>query len=282
MPAGTLLESDSLAAVDYRCQAGPGDRPFLERHARFSVSYVISGSFGLRTRGRSYELVAGSILLGYPGDEYLCTHDHARGDHCLSFRFSDELAQSLGGGPAFWRAGSLPPLSGSVVLGELARAAACGRAALGLDEAGLLLAGRLADLVAGRKRDGPAPCARDRRRAVEAALWMDSRSHQPLALEGVARLSGLSPFHFLRLFARVLGVTPHQYLLRSRLRRATRLLAEGARSVTDVALEAGFADLSNFVNTFRRAAGVPPGRFRRAAKGDRKIYQDRLSAFVPR
>jgi AraC family transcriptional regulator len=87
----------------------------------------------------------------------------------------------------------------------------------------------------------------------------------------------LSPFHFLRLFAKVLGVTPHQYLIRSRLRRAAQLLADESRSVTDVAFDAGFADVSNFVRTFHRAAGVSPRRFRQAARGDRKILQDRLA-----
>jgi AraC-like DNA-binding protein len=57
------------------------------------------------------------------------------------------------------------------------------------------------------------------------------------------------------------GVTPHQYVLRVRLRRAAKLLARGGMAVTEVALECGFADLSNFVRTFRRAAGVPPARF---------------------
>ena len=66
--------------------------------------------------------------------------------------------------------------------------------------------------------------------------------------------------------------------MRSRLRRAARLLAEEARPVTEVAFEAGFGDLSNFVRTFHRAAGVSPRTFRRAAQGDRKILQDRLAA----
>lgn len=48
--------------------------------------------------------------------------------------------------------------------------------------------------------------------------------------------------------------------------------------MTDVALDVGFADLSNFVRTFHRAAGVSPGGFRKAAKGDRKIFQDRMAA----
>jgi AraC-like DNA-binding protein len=107
---------------------------------------------------------------------------------------------------------------------------------------------------------------------------MEAHSHQAIDLQSAAKEVGLSSFHFLRLFAGVLGVTPHQYLVRSRLRHAARLLAEGARPITDVALDVGFGDLSNFVRTFHRAAGVSPRSFRRAAKGDRKIFQDRLAA----
>lgn len=46
----------------------------------------------------------------------------------------------------------------------------------------------------------------------------------------------------------------------------------------DVAFEAGFADLSNFVRSFHRAAGVSLRAWRRAARGDRKIFQERLAA----
>jgi AraC-like DNA-binding protein len=115
---------------------------------------------------------------------------------------------------------------------------------------------------------------------VETALWIDANSHAPLDLERMAEAAELSGFHFLRLFARVLGVTPHQYLVRSRLRRAARLLAEDSRAITDVAFDAGFNDLSNFVRTFHRAAGVSPRAFRQAAKGERKILQDRLAQQV--
>ena len=106
---------------------------------------------------------------------------------------------------------------------------------------------------------------------------MDAHSHQPIDLESAAREIGLSSFHFLRLFANVLGVTPHQYLVRSRLRHAARLLADDARTITNIAFDVGFGDLSNFVRTFHRAAGVSPRSFRQAAKGDRKIFQDRLA-----
>jgi transcriptional regulator GlxA family with amidase domain len=141
----------------------------------------------------------------------------------------------------------------------------------------MLLAERFVEVVSRRRSEPVKSRPKDRRRAVEAALWMDAHSRQPIDLESAAREAGLSPFHFLRLFANVLGVTPHQYLVRSRLRHAARLLADPSRPITDIAFDVGFGDLSNFVRTFHRAAGVSPRKFRQATKGDRKIFQDRLT-----
>jgi len=217
--------------------------------------------------------------VGHPGDEYTCTHvHHEGGDECLSIHLAPELIETLGGRREVWRSGAVPPLPELMVLGELAQAAARGASDVGLDEAALWLAARFVDVVYRRERRPPEAGGRDRRRAVQAALWLDAHSHEPIDLESAAKEVGLSPFHFLRLFAKVLGVTPHQYLVRSRLRHAAQLLADHGRSITDVAFDVGFGDLSNFVRTFHRAAGISPRRFRRAAKGDRKILQDRLAA----
>src|SRR6202140_1945416 len=277
MTTTTLLQRQSISVSDFRCSAEPDDTPFVERYRCHSVSYVRKGSFGCRTRGRTFELVAGSILVGFPGDEYVCTHDPVCGCECLSFFLGPELVEAIGDRAEVWRVGAAPPLPELMVLGELAQAAADGRSDIGLDEVGQLFASRFVEVVSGRSRE-PAPLkARDRRRAVETALWIDANSHQEIDLEGAAGQAGTSPFHFLRLFANVLGVTPHQYLVRSRLKHAARLLADGDRAITDVAYDVGFGDLSNFVRTFRRAAGVSPRRFREAARGKRKILQERLA-----
>lgn len=276
MAVTTVLAHGSLTAIDYRCTARPGEPAFVERHAAHSVAYVQSGSFGYRTRGRSYELVAGSLLVGRPGDEYVCTHDHAHGDRCLSFQLAPELVEAIAGRPAVWQSGGVPPVPELIVLGELGRAALDGHSEVGLDEVGLWLAARFVELAAGRAASPAAAGARDRGRAVHAALWIDAHAHEPIDLDAAARQVGLSEFHFLRLFTRVLGVTPKQYVIRARLRRAARLLAEDALPITDVAFEVGFGDLSNFVRTFHRAAGVSPRRFRQASRGDRKILQERI------
>ena len=277
MTATTLLQQKSITVSDFRCSAGPDDTPFLERHRCHSVSYVRKGSFGCRTRGRFFELVAGSILVGHPGDEYMCTHDHVCGDECLSFFLTPELVEAIGDRAEVWQIGSAPPLPELMVLGELAQAAADGRSDIGLDEVGQVFASRFVEVVSGRAREPVPAKARDRRRAVETALWIDAHSHRQIDLEHAAGQADISPFHFLRLFSSVLGVTPHQYLVRSRLRHAARLLADHDSSITDIAYDVGFGDLSNFVRTFHRAAGVSPLRFRQASRGMRKIFQDRLA-----
>ena len=278
MSASTLLKDGALRVFDYRCTAGPHVRPYLEQFDSFSVAYVRRGSFGCITGGEQFELVGGSLFLGRRGEEFMCTHEHhAQGDECLSFHFDERLLETLGLPAAAWRSGGLPPLAELGVMGERAQAAAEGRSDLGLDEAGTLLAARFLHLVSGRGLSPIRVTARDRRRAVRVALWLEAHASEPLDLERVARESGVSAFHFLRLFARVTGVTPHQYLVRARLRRAARLLAQGASSIADVAYEVGFGDLSNFVRTFHRAAGVSPRHFRRAATADRNILQDRFA-----
>jgi AraC family transcriptional regulator len=272
--ASTLLcASGSVRVSEYRCTASWHDPAFAEVHDTHTIAFVRRGSFGCRTRGRAFELVEGSFLIGRPGDEYVCTHDHVVGDECLSFQLPAEVVDQIAGLPA-WESRALPPMPELMVLGELAQAVADGKADVGIDEVGLALAARFVRIAADRApRRAPAPSPVDRRRAVEAARWIEARSAEALDLAATAREAGLSTFHFLRLFANVLGVTPHQYLVRSRLRRAARLLAADDQPVTAIALEVGFNDLSNFVRTFHRAAGVSPGRFRQAAHGDRRIFQ---------
>ena len=104
------------------------------------------------------------------------------------------------------------------------------------------------------------------RRIRHAVALMEANFASKLTRDEVARAAGLSPFHFSRLFHRVVGLAPHQYLLRCRLRHAQKLLlvsGEG-RSIADVAAEAGFADQAHLDRHFFRAYGVSPQQFRRA------------------
>ena len=92
MVAHALLQREALSVFDYRCSCGPDDAPFVELHEGYSHLVRAARQLRLsRARPQRIELVAGSVLVGRPGDEYVCTHEHhVCGDECLSFQLSPE------------------------------------------------------------------------------------------------------------------------------------------------------------------------------------------------
>lgn len=106
-----------------------------------------------------------------------------------------------------------------------------------------------------------------RARALLAADDAPARSVQQIARE-----VRISPFHFIRLFAAVFGVTPHQLRKRVQLERAQRLLAEGW-AVTAVCLELGFSSLGSFSSAFKARLGETPARYRERALAARGTAQ---------
>ena len=92
-------------------------------------------------------------------------------------------------------------------------------------------------------------------------------SARPAASWRPAREARLSPFHFLRTFELLTGITPHQYLRRARLRNAATRIASSHAKILDVALDCGFGDVTNFNRAFRTEFGMSPRAFRRA-RGD--------------
>jgi AraC-like DNA-binding protein len=102
-----------------------------------------------------------------------------------------------------------------------------------------------------------------RRRLSRARDRLRSDDEPPLAIPELAREAGLSPFHFIRLFAGVFGETPHQHRIAARLERARHLLAGGEHSVTEVCLEVGFTSLGSFSDLFARRVGVAPSIYQR-------------------
>lgn len=97
-------------------------------------------------------------------------------------------------------------------------------------------------------------------------LLHEVHDEEPLTVRDVAREVGLSPFHFIRLFEAVFGLTPHQYRIGVRLDRARALLARGELSVTEVCMHLGFSSLGSFSASFTRRVGESPSAYRRRAR----------------
>ncbi len=88
----------------------------------------------------------------------------------------------------------------------------------------------------------------------------------PLSIKDVAREIGMSPFHFIRQFEALFGLTPHQFRIQSRLDQAKELLAMGQRSVTDVCMEVGMSSLGSFSDLFARHVGETPSAYQHRAR----------------
>ena len=96
-------------------------------------------------------------------------------------------------------------------------------------------------------------------------LLRESREPSP-TIEQLAREVRISPFHFIRQFEAVFGVTPHQFRIGSRIDLAKELLAAGEHSVTDVCMEVGFSSLGSFSALFATRVGETPSSYRRRVR----------------
>jgi AraC-like DNA-binding protein len=263
-----LARGEGWTVAHVVCTAGPRDRPFEEQHSQFSIAIVTAGTFHYRSAKGHALMTPGSILLGNAGQHFECGHEHGVGDRCLAFRFSREyferIASDAGGAPGF-RVPRLPPLRATSA--AIARACAgLAGADLAWEEISVSLTARAVQISNGME---PVPmCAPPsavaRVTAVVRRIERDFAAE--LNLAELAREARLSPYHFLRTFQSLTGVTPHQFILRRRLREAALGLASGRENILNIALDCGFGDVSNFNHAFRAEFGVSPRDFRHSMR----------------
>ena len=93
--------------------------------------------------------------------------------------------------------------------------------------------------------------------------FADRHYAQPLSLNEIAGVAGLSKYHFLRLFRATYGITPMEYLSQRRIERAQDLLRTTNLTVTEVCFTVGFSSLGSFSSRFRRLVGESASGFQR-------------------
>jgi len=255
--------------ADVICTSGPPDRSFEEQHTSYTIAMVLAGTFQYRSAGGRALMTPGSLLLGNREQFYECRHEHAEGDRCVSVSYASDYFERLAADAGLrncdrnFSAARVPPLRSLSPLIARAALGVLGSDRIGWDEVALKLAVETLRLVAGASSDRRVLPANAEARVSRTVRRIDRCPDESLTLEALAAEAGLSPYHFLRTFERLTGVTPHQYVMRARLREAAVRLVAGPDSVLDVALDCGFGDLSNFNRAFRTEFGVSPRKYRR-------------------
>ena len=269
--AGRLLaRGDGWSVHDVICTLGPSDRRFEERHAETAIAVVVAGSFEYCSPLGTALMTPGSFLLGNGGEPFECGHEHAAGDRCVAFRYGvdyfERLAADAGAprGERRFAVSRLPPLAGAARVVTRAGTGVVETTNDSWEELALQVAGtavRLTRALPRRPVEAPAGAVR---RVTSGLRAIERDPSLRWTVSSLARAAGLSPFHYLRTFRQVAGVTPHQFILRARLREAAVRLVRERAKVMDIALDAGFGDISNFNRSFRAEFGAAPEAYRRA------------------
>jgi AraC family transcriptional regulator len=262
-----LADGPGWTLHEFICEAGPQDRPFEEQHAGVTIAAVISGSFNYRTETGSALLYPGALVLGNPGACFQCGHEHGVGDRCASLQLAPdyfaEIAASAAGGSRF-RFGAPLLAAGRETLPCVSEMAAGIETAEPMEGeiAVARIVERVVGLESGSRPSLPAPSARDERRISAVLRHMEEHADEPLALDALAAMAAMSKYHFLRVFQRIAGMTPYQFLLNCRMRRAATGLRRSSEPIAQIAFAAGFGDLSTFNRRFRETFGLSPKAFR--------------------
>ena len=260
-----IASAGPLDGVELFRASFAGERYRKHRHATYAIGLT---DFGLQVfdyRGAVHASAPGQVTVLYPDE----LHDgRAGGEAGFGYRIvyvepvrlADAVRAVCG------RPYPLPflrdPVSGNV---RLARAInevfAAGLEPLAVDDLVVELAEGL--LAGERARGAPAASRRVDTRAVERARQLldveRTRTVRSAELEAV---TGLTRYDLARQFRVALGTSPHRYQLMRKLERAREAIHR-ARSLADVASDAGFADQAHFTRAFVSAFGLTPGRYRR-------------------
>jgi len=263
--------------VDFRCHAHVATADGVEEpNPTHSIVLVRRGMFR-RTRQRETVIAdANHVLLFNAAEPYRYAHPLPGGDACTILTVATPRALELVGryAPAdaedpkkpFPRGHGLSSQRAMLLHWELLHLIERQADSLAVEDA-------IADLVSeavgcvyqlGASSRRLSPSARRRRRDLaEAAKLIISRRLEMLpSLKELAAVLGCSPFHLSHVFHRTAGLSLRSYVGRLRARVAADRLAAGATSLTQLALDLGYADHSHFTNSFRRVWGVSPSMFR--------------------
>ncbi len=240
--------------------------PAGEEAAGFAINVIEQGAFRVHAGGYSWTAAAGDVFCTAPGFAYRCEHPPGPPrDSCLTLFFGcgteDEPFQ-----PARW-----PSQAGRPVVPPANRARyAVSRLHSRLHTSTLAVEAAAFEVAAAISAGAGAPSRLYRahqlswyaQRVDRARERLDVEFADDHSLSSLGADAGMSPFHFARVFAELVGTPPHQYLVRRRLQVAAGRLRQGS-SVSDACFESGFSSLSHFVRSFTRQHGVTPSGYRR-------------------
>jgi len=270
-----LHQSDNYKVSNYTCHCNTCSVTKPEYNESFCISFVQKGYFEYRSFRRAEEMHAGRILLSKAGYEHVTKHIDNQPDITTEFEFTAGFFKAIqsqyGEGSWFLRNNDVH----SVVLysqptdeylhDAIRRQLNGSYDALAVDE----LVFQLLDIIMLKLSKGETATLlspnliKNHLVTIERAKeYILEHFKESISLETLAAYCYVSPFHFSRIFKTVLKMTPHQFLLGTRMEHAKALLFTTTLPVSDIAFECGFNSPEHFVTSFKQTFRQTPSLFR--------------------
>lgn len=241
------------------CAADPAGPAAQWTYETAAIGFVVSGWFEYASEDKATLATPGSVILGNAGEPFSVRHVDAHGNRRLVVSFERSLLEEVAnetGTSARFETISLPPCQAAARMFGLIRA---------LSRPGgedMLYPLAQAALNAKHPRASESVSARDRRRVQDAVGHIESHFGDACTIQTLADIAGLSRFHFVRMFGAVVGQSPNQFLINTRMRAASDRLLTTPTSIAQIAFEVGFNDISHFYSCFRETFGCTPRQWR--------------------
>ncbi len=230
-----------------------------------ALGFVVSGWFDYISEGRAAFAAPGAIVLGNAGEHFNVRHHDGNGNKRLVVLMQqtilDEVANDVGLDAPRFRTIALAPGPEATRMFSWMRVIADGGDTA--EEYEYMLASAALAAPAWRPRRMRVS-AQDHKRALDAARYIETHFPERCALATLAGLTQSSRYQLIRAFSAIMGQSPNQYLINTRIRAAAELLRTSPAPITQVALDVGFNDISHFYTCFKAAFGATPRKWRLA------------------
>jgi len=227
-----------------------------------AIGFVLSGWFDYLAEGRAALAAPGAIVLGNAGEHFNVRHHDDTGNTrlvvLLKQTMLDDIANDAGLDAPRFSTTTLAPGPDATRMYVWMRGIALGGDMAEDCEIALAQAA-LAAPTAQRSETVSAPL---HKRALDAARYIEAHYAEPCGLATLADVANTSRYQLARAFSAMMGQSPIQYLINTRVRAAADVLRTTSTPITEVAFDVGFNDISHFYSCFKSALGVTPRQWR--------------------
>lgn len=233
-------------------------------HEHYVIGFVERSRRMLFCRGEERCVVPGDVLLLAPGDSHGCRQV---GEEPLDYRCINVKTEVMSGAltnvsertiPLGFRHNVISDPAIAAELRALHGLISNGSADMSREELFLSLLSRLGRLFGRSFRPSSSLAGLSRLRDV--VDFMEAHYSEPITLDTLGKVAGVSKYHLVRSFSSLIGMPPHRYLETVRVNRARSFLESGM-PLAEVACSAGFSDQSHLTNCFKKILGITPKRY---------------------